>query len=181
MYSITAQEPRQSCDESWKVKAMRKMSKSADLSLIQLSKSEWQWNPITITRIWDRLRILFCPITAYQLEATPSKNHEMTQSRTRGSSVRNANATFVFGLTFRPYRVYSLRDFRPKPRPTWKRMEKTRPKASLSLSGMTTNHSTEDSSSDRSQKNALKLKLYIVTELDHKKSLIIALQTYMIK
>ena len=37
-------------------------------------------------------------------------------------------------------------------------MEKTRPKANFSLSGMTTNQSTDDSSSDSSQKNALWVK-----------------------
>ena len=44
---------------------------------------------------------------------------------------------------------------------TWKRMEKTRPKANFSLSGMTTNQSTDDSSSDSSQKNALWVKLKV--------------------
>ena len=64
-----------------------------------------------------------------------------------------------FSVSFLRYAsAFERRAYIPNRKSSWKKMEKTRPKASFCFKGTTADHKIEEKSNDNNQKKALKIK-----------------------
>ena len=72
-----------------------------------------------------------------------------------------------FSVSFLRYAsAFERRAYIPNRKSSWKKMEKTRPKASFCFKGTTADHKIEEKSNDNNQKNALKIKQTIYMVVD---------------